>query len=310
MAPTLLLPNLDRDDDDGTVSRHELVRFLAGELSAERRAALAARIAAEPALSSRLDALAAEERAAEAAFRLEVPLPRFLLEQEGHEARERRGRPGGGPARAGRLVARLASLRFTLGTSALVATAAAVLFLVRAPERDGAESPATLPYDGLKGGARVGFFVKDEAGARFGKAGEELRAGDRIQFAVRDDELHPTMVLVGIDGRGDVTVVAAEDTAAARAKGDAAAPSHPTGPRLLPVSLVLDDATGAERFFVVYGDGSVDEVTRAVEAAARELAAGRPNLVESERLPLPSSWAQGSVHILKVKDAAGGGRSP
>lgn len=303
MAPTLLLPNLDRDDDDSVVSRHELVRFLAGELSAERRAALEARVAAEPALKARLEALAAEDRAAEAAFRLEVPLPRFLLEHAEHEKHER-------PARAGRLVARLASLRFTLGTSALVATAAAVLFLVRAPERDGGETPTTLPYDGQKGGARVGFFVKDEAGARFGKAGEELRAGDRIQFAVRDDDRHGTMVLVGIDGRGDVTVVAAEDTAAARAKGDAAAPGQPPGPRLLPVSLVLDDATGAERFFVVYGDGSVAEVTRAVEAAARELAAGRPNLVVSERLPLPSSWVQGSVHILKVKDAAGGGRSP
>lgn len=283
MARTLLLPNVDAPESPGAVSRHELLRFLAGELSPERRSDIEGRLAADPALRARLDALVAEERAAEAAFRLEVPLPRFL---EDHERRT--AQPPG-------FFARLSSLRLTLGASALVTTTAAVFLLVRTPDE-----PA---YDGLKGGARVGFFVKDDEGARFGKAGEELSAGDRIQFAVRDDDAHSAMILVGIDGRGEVTVYAAEDTAAARAKGDA--PAH--GPRLLPVSVVLDDATGPERFFVVYGDGRVDDVKRAVEEAARDLATRGADLVESERLPVPSSWAQGSVHIVKVHSSPGGG---
>jgi hypothetical protein len=287
MAKPVLLPNLDAPEA-GVISTHELRRFLAGELSPDRRATLEERIGAEPALAARFAALADEIRAEEAAFQLEVPLPRFLMEQE-----ERAARRGG-------LWARLLALRFTVGAGALVATAAAIFLVVRAP---GAEDPE-VPWDGLKGGARVGFFVKDEEGARFGRAGEELAAGDRIQFAVRDDDVMRAMVLVGIDGKGAVTVYAAEDVAEARTKGATGSRPPAAAPRLLPVSVVLDDATGPERFFVVYADGDVDEVQRQVERAARDLAGRRPNLLESDRLSLPASFAQSSVHIVKVAPGA------
>lgn len=267
MSARILLPDLDVEP---SVSTHELRRFLAGELSPERRAL----IESDPSLQPRLAALAAEQRAEDAAFRLEVPLPRFLADHE-----ERTKAPG--------LFARLASMRLTMGAGALAAAACAVFLLVR-PIDD--EDPIRA-----KGG-RVGFLVRESEGARFGVDGEQLPRGAQIQFAVRDDVDHAAMVVVGVDGRGVVTVYAAERVDE-RVKG----PS-PEKTRLLPESIVLDDATGAERFFVVYGDGHVDNVRREVEQAARALASSGASLVDTERLPLPSGYTQSSVHIVKVPD--------
>jgi hypothetical protein len=280
MAKPILLPNLDAPDD-GVVSTHEIVRFLAGELAPARRAELDDKMAKDAAFKARVDAIDAEQKAADAAFKVEVPLARFLDE---HEART-----------ASPLARLLKSVRFQAGIGVLVASAAAVLFLVKPA---GTTGPDEVAYDGLKGGARVGFFVKDEEGARFGRAGEELTAGDRIQFAVKDDATHPSMVLVGIDGRGSVTTYVAENVDGDRPKGPV---SDDEKPRVLPASVVLDDSTGPERFFVVYGDGSLDDVRRTVEDAAKSLAATSPNLVEAQRLALPAGWVQSSVHIVKVK---------
>lgn len=281
MPGPITLPNLDAPEGD-VVSRHELRRYLAGELSATRRAELEAQIGAEPALRARLDAVAAEERAEDAAFRLEVPLPRFL---EDHERRTR-GTNGG-------LLARLVGLRIVVGGSALAAAAVALFFVVRTPS---SARPNDEAWDGLKGGARLGFFVRQEEGARLGVAGEELRPGDQIQFAVRDDEQKRSMVIVGIDSRGAVSVYAAEDLRDVRAKGD----PNATGPRLLAASVVLDDAVGPERFFAVYGDIELDAVRRAAEDAARELVQQQRDLTHAEKLALPSTWTQSTIHIRKV----------
>lgn len=278
MAPRILLPDLDAAEP--AVSGFELRRFLAGELPAERRAELARLMESDAALKERCETLAAEERAEQAAFALELPLPRFLDEVEQKTARR-------SP------FAFLRALRLQGALGALVATAAALFFFVRAPDDE-------LAGTRDKGGARVGFFVKDEGGAHPGKAGEELFAGDRIQFAVRDDGNKSAMVLVGVDSRGAVTVYAAESVSG-RTKGDEKT-------RLLPASVVLDEATGPERFFVVYGEGSVDELKAQVESAARQLAASGERLDRALRLPLPDSLAQSSVHILKVESPSD--RSP
>lgn len=262
----IALPDIDAEETG--VSNFELRRFLAGELSPERRA----QIESDPSLADRLAKLAAEQRAEDAAFALEVPMPRFLAD---HEART---------AKAPSLLSRLLSLRFTVGASALVATAAAVFFVVRTPD-----DPA---YDGIKGDERVGFVVRESDGLRTGHEGEELRAGDQIQFLVRDDAKLASMVLVGVDGRGAVTVYSAESVRE-RAKGVMQAK-----PRLLTESIVLDDAVGAERFFVVYADTDVDRLRREVEEAARKVKAS--DVARTEKLPLPSDYTQDSVHIVKV----------
>lgn len=270
MSQRILLPNLDADEPGP--SGFELKRYLAGELSAERRAQLEQLFASNASLQARVDALAAELRAEDAAFAFEVPLPRFLDEVQAKSAR-----------RSPFFFLRALRIQGALG--ALVATAAAVLFFVR---------PADDELAGTrdKGGARVGFFVKDDGGAHPGRAGEELVAGDRIQFAVRDDGSKSAMVLLGIDGTGAVTIYAAESVQG-RTKGEEKT-------RLLPASVVLDEATGPERFFVVYGDSDVAALRSQAEEAARALVGSGASLDRAERLPLPDSLAQSSVHILKV----------
>ena len=276
MSPRITLPDLDAAEPGP--SGFELLRFVAGELSAERRGEIERLLAADPALKARVDALAADERAAQAAFALEVPLPRFLDELEKKAARR-------SP------FAWLRSLRLTGSLGALAAAAAAIVLFVRTPDDE-------LAGTRTKGGARVGFFVKDDGGAHAGKAGEELTAGDRIQFAVRDDADMRAMVLVGVDGKGVVTVYAAERVQG-RVKGEERT-------RLLPASVVLDEATGAERFFVVYGTEDLDALRAEVEAAAHQLASSGSDLARTERLPLPDTHVQSSVHIVKIAPAPSG----
>lgn len=263
---TIQLPNLDAPEP--AVSNHELRRFLAGELSPERRA----EIESDASLAPRLEKLAAEQRAEDAAFALEMPMPRFLDE---HAKRT---------APKATLLSRVLSMRFTVGATALAATAAAVLFVV-------------TPGDGERiksDGAHVGFLVREHEGARFGVDGEQLRAGDQIQFAVKDDAERGAMVLVGVDGRGAVTVYAAERVDTQRTKG----PGEQVKARVLTESVVLDDATGAERFFVVYANGDLDALRREVEDAARKV---KPSdIAKTSKLALPSKYTQSSVHIVKV----------
>ena len=77
--------------------------------------------------------------------------------------------------------------------------------------------------------------------------------------------------------------------------------AEPERARLLELSLVLDDAVGAERFFVVYGTGDVEALRTRAEAAARVLATNRGDLKADARLPLNErETEQSSVHILKV----------
>jgi hypothetical protein len=272
MARTIQLPNLDAAEP--AVSGFELSRFVDGELSAERRAHIDALLQSDAALKARHDAIVSERRAEDGALKLDVPLPRFL---DTHAVKTKSP-----------LASLLKRLRMPMGFGALAASAAAVFLMVRMPADD---RPS---YDGLKGGARIGFFVKGDGDARPGAAGETLHEGDRIQFAVRDDGDKDVMVVVGIDGRGQVSMYAAEALADGRSKG----PPMGSEPRLLPSSVVLDDSTGAERFFVVYADGELSSVQRAVEDAARKLVG--QDLGSASKLPLDDAFAQSSVHIVKV----------
>lgn len=266
------------------VSAFELARFHAGELSKERRAEIERLLASDASLAAELEDL----RAGDAAFRTQMPFERFASD---HEARA--AKTGG---LAG-VLSRLRALRWHVGGGVVATAAAAILLVLLVPTND----PGVDPTGGnrLKGpGARIGFFVKASEGPRWGTDGETLRAGDRIQFAVKDPDRARSMVIVGVDGRGEVSTYVARRMSTGTPKGE-----REGAPRLLEQSLVLDDAVGVERFFVVYGDTDVETLTRAAEAAAREVAQSGADLSTVERLPLSlDDVEQGSVHIRKVPE--------
>ena len=272
----IALPVVADDDDADRVSRFELERFVCGELSAERRAHIERALAADPALKAVHDDVIAADKA----FLIELPPAPFFARHE----------------QAPSLWTRLLS-HWQAGFGAAAAAAAVVVLVVvnTTPADDGNRSKGGPP---VVIGPRVSFFVKQDGAARVGSAGEELRAGDQIQLAVKDIDKQ-ALVVVGVDGGGAVTVYASESVQGVVSKGPLNGP-----PRVLPASLLLDDSTGPERFFVVYGD-DVDALLREVQAAADRLGddvkAGRKSLLSAERLPLDEALPQASIHIVKVR---------
>ena len=278
----------DDDDSDDTaglmdtraVSRFDVERFAVGELSGERALEVQRAIDADPGLKAFFD----DVKASDAAFLIVAPPSSFVATLAARTSLVER------PSLVARLRRALSSLQLQVGAAAAVAVV--VVVSVSAP--DGAHPGTTS-----KGGAHtaaVGFFVKDASGARVGEAGEVLHAGDQIQLTVTDAD-RPAMVVVGIDGRGVVSVYAVEATGAV-AKGAA-------GSRVLPASLILDDTVGVERFFVVYGDDA-STTERAVRAAADDVAhdvkAGRLDLAAVLALDLSTDrFSQASIHIHKVR---------
>jgi hypothetical protein len=179
-------------------------------------------------------------------------------------------------------------LRLQLAGAAMAAT---VLLVVLVPRGD----DDAIRTKGGQQQPQIAFFVKEDGGARLGSPGEALASGDQIQLAVRDVDA-PALVVLGVDRAGYVSIY---EKAASRstAKGGA-------GLRPLSSALILDDVTGAERFFVVYGDDVETleaEARRAAVALASEVRRGRVDLARVERLALESDRPQASVHIMKVR---------
>lgn len=115
------------------------------------------------------------------------------------------------------------------------------------------------PTEGVraKGEADLDFFVLQDGEVRPGLDGEELRAGDRVQFTYRAGGAE-SLVLAGVDGEGAVSLYYPE-------RGDRPVPVEPYGRRVLEGSLVLDDAAGPEVFVAVFGAAHVDEALELVE---------------------------------------------
>ena len=271
---------LDDDAAERLPGRHELERLLAGELSEERAAEVQKCVDDNPALQAKLQDLRAEHDA----FSTQIPFGRFeaRLQDELQPATSSTSffdklrnfflSPGG------------------MGSFAAVG-AAALLFTL-------------MPVDGAgpnrtKGGdSRISFFVKSDQGARLGTDGEQLREGQQVQFALRDDIRAKSVVVVGIDGRGSVSTFVAQ-TLETTSKGAAATPATPNKQRLLPESIILDDAVGAERFFVVYSNLDAAAAERAVTNAAKRLVTDKADLKAITRLDV-DAVSQSSVHIVKV----------
>ncbi len=300
MNAKINLPHLDDDavsaTDAGRVSRFDVERLACGELHGPEKARVEAALAADPALKAFFDDVVASDRAflitqPPAAFVARLPVPATQQQASWLKRLER------------------FVMRWEAGVGVLAAATAIVIVInVGAPQIDGEGVDGTAggnSADGVRSkgagdGPSVGFFVQESpdgaAGARVGQPGEALRAGDRIQLAVKDVDKR-AMVVVGVDSAGVVDVYAREQITSTN-KG----PSHK--PRLLPASLVLDDAVGAERFFVVYGD-DVEQLELAVTAAAQALGArvkGGANLADEDQLVIDSLRVeQASVHIQKVR---------
>lgn len=273
------------------VSRHELLRYAAGELSPARRAEIDALLAGDEGLAAELSELEHDKQA----FQAQMPFERFAAR---HEARARRGV-------FARLQDGVGRLRLALGGGLVaVGAAAALLVLVDGgagsdPGRDPGSDPSTESGIRLKGNSHLGLFVRDDKSARVGTDGEQLHPGDQIQFVVKDERL-TSMVLLGVDGNGVVTVYEARELKDGTQKG-----AQPVGtvarPRVLEESLILDDALGPERFFVVYADTDVDTLSREAKRAAQLLAASKADLSSTEHLPLSGMEArQSSIHIVKI----------
>ena len=134
----------------------------------------------------------------------------------------------------------------------------------------------------------LGFYASRGAGGerRVGDPGEKLTKGDRIQFFYDAPAAAP-FTLVGVDGRGEVTTYfsTGEGGGTLRAgRGNA-----------LVGAIELDDAEGAERFFLCAGEKAKD--VEAVEQAAGVIASSGDDLSRVDRLPFACD--QASVWIRK-----------
>ena len=239
-----------------TYSKHSLERLLAEDLPAAEAGALQKHLES----CSSCSQLFADLKAERQAFFARMPYARFV---EDHA--QRKMKTGlQGRVQSWSVVSRLqdflAALRSPKGLGALTSLAAvAILLLWIAPASD-LHSTKTR----RKGGpdSYLAFLVKEADGARRGQDGESLRPGDRIQFLLRMAPGRRSMVLLGIDGRGEVSIYHSE-----------AIREHSKGNnRLRPMahSLILDDTIGTERFYLIFSS-DIDPLRLAKKARAAAL---------------------------------------
>jgi hypothetical protein len=159
------------------------------------------------------------------------------------------------------------------------ALAAGLLFFFGKPgARLGPGDPDILTKGG---GASAAIFGQRDGGVFAVHEGERLRAGDAIRFVVAPGGLG--YVIVGsADGAGHGTVYYPSDGATASA---AVAPDAKSE---LPGAVVLDDAPGPERVFVLFSRTPLDAA--AVTAALSDLARRGTAAIRATRtLPLPAA---------------------
>jgi hypothetical protein len=205
-----------RSRPEGCLSDLRLDQLLARELDAELERSTRAHLEGCAACAARLAAIEAER----AAF-LAAPPPL------------RRPTKGAAPAKAAR---RRGLVYLFPGVAAAVAAAAAVVFLLRVPPKPPSESDAD-PGTRIKGGSRIGFYVKRGAAVAHGGPGEVVYPGDALQFTYSTQRAS-YLALVSVDGAGKASLYFPESAEAA--------PIEPGQDVALPISTVLDDTLGGE----------------------------------------------------------------
>lgn len=269
-----------RDPAPDHVAELTLRRLRAGELSQHDSARLQARVAADPALRARLDALAAEERE----FAATLPLERFA----GGVERARRERQ-----RARRQALRARALAGGLGLAA--AAALALLALPRphgGPETvavqgpAGADDPTAPGATGRRKGGAGALTILVRIAARDGSqrtatAFERLAPGERLRLgytlAAEGAPAAPSLYALTVDARGELSWLYPDPSAPA---GRAPALSAAAAPVFLPDAFELTGggatpAARRERLLVVVRATPLDpEAARARVAAAYAAARG------------------------------------
>jgi hypothetical protein len=245
---------------EGCLSELALDEWLAGEGSADERAAWQAHVTGCEGCRRRHEQRAAFNRQYLAAARdLELAAARRAGASGGAAGPSVGAGGGRGPTSA-----RVRSA-WWVGSGALAAAASVALWL-SSDDRD-----ASLGVRS-KGLAQLDFYVKSGESVRPGVAGQSVRPGDALRFVVpRAEERY--LVLLGLDGRGESAVYFPEGAAGERVPAD----SESIGAsRALPNSVVLDDAPGRERFIAVFcvEPPSVTELAR--ELSERGHIAARP----------------------------------
>jgi hypothetical protein len=148
-----------------------------------------------------------------------------------------------------------------------------------------ADAP-TVPTVRTKGanGVHLSLFVNRPGGPVLAEPGTALRAGDQIQFRYAAAG-HRYVYVVSVDGRHAITSLypSSEGTSVA---------IEPGGERVLPGSIILDDALGPERVFAFFSATPLTyaevqaRVTRGLEGADVQAL----DRVEWEGLDQTSVW--------------------
>ena len=233
------------------VSDWQLERYLLREGSAGELADLDRRVAADPGLARRLEAL---ERSDEE-LRRRYPPEAMGRRIEAKLERARRDR-----ARRRRREYRL----WAVPAAALLAAVAVVTLF----DRDGpAGGPESTRLKGEEGKPRLEIYRKRAGGPERLEDGAAARAGDVVQIAYRSGGLRYGAIL-SVDGRGAVS-------AHLPASGDEAVPL--TAQDTLETAFELDDAPRWERFYLVAGDRRFD-----LEPVRKKLKAGKVKLEGQE----------------------------
>ena len=240
---------MNRAETQPTMSDVRLERYRLGELPPDELEAIAARLAADPALRQRLLALEESDR------EIATALP---SEQMAAAIRQRSGtpatvRPPSAARRRGWLVP-----AGVAATCVCLAAVAATLVL-----RQPAGDETTIKGSG---DASLVLHRRVAEGSEELGDGAVVRRGDQIRIGYRASG-RPYGAILSIDGRGTLTQHLP-------GSGDRAAALAPAGTVFLDFAYELDDAPRWEAFYFVTADAPFD--LEPVRRAVREAAAARP----------------------------------
>ncbi len=153
---------------------------------------------------------------------------------------------------------------FAGGAVALGAAVAILLFVRRG--RDELD-PHAIDATQVKGGLRLGLYIKRADSVIEGRSGDVVHPGDAIRFAYTSTSAGYLMIL-GRDGAGRVSVYFPE--------GNRAAPMRAAEDEVLPGSIVLDDVPGREEIIALACD---EPVVASAAVAALRAAVGAPERI-------------------------------
>ncbi len=258
-------------------SRLDLARLVSGDLPPTEAAELRARIAASPEDQARLAELQGHAAEFEQVAELQRAALRRRLEAEAATPRRQ-------PSRWWRPLAVLVP----------VAAAAAVVLVIS----HRIEPLATPPVEDIAFKGQLAVHVVARRGeTQFAvEPGVELAPGDALRFVVTA-ATPGYLTVFSVDGRGEASPFYPES-----APATSAAPLRleRAGQQTLPGSVVLDEAPGPERLFVVFSPRPFERGP--VHERARQLCAAGPCQTVSAR----ALGVDGAVQLLTVSKRGGG----